>query len=192
MNRRMFGKQLATHLYPALRAEGFRGSGATLRRFSGGPLVHVFNVQGSDTGRHCYLNLGVHLMFLSDDERPAEKLLEHHCAFRKRMGKDWSYGSNETECDASARAAVDEWRTQGRTYFAPYMRFPEDFTRLLDAFDPDVAPHRSLIMGRIALALGRRSQASHIAQAALGLVGPVASSFRARLRELLADIARSV
>ena len=54
---------LARHLHPVLRAAGFKGSGATLRRISG-PLIHIFNVRGSRSAPVCYLNLGVHLAFL--------------------------------------------------------------------------------------------------------------------------------
>lgn len=63
MDRTTFMKALGARLYPILRANGFKGSGATLRRIKE-PIVHVFNVQGSAGSAQCYLNLGAHLTFL--------------------------------------------------------------------------------------------------------------------------------
>ena len=87
MDRKHFTSLLSKRLYPLLRAEGFRGTGATLRRVSE-PVVEVFNVQGSSGGDRCYLNLGVHLTFLPAAGGrivlPGE-LKESHCAFRTRI-----------------------------------------------------------------------------------------------------------
>src|SRR5689334_18774413 len=87
MNREYYLKSLAKTLYPTLRSEDFNGSGTTLRRLRG-PLIHVFNVQGSSDSRRCYMNLGAHLDFLpSGGGRVCDpkKIKEYECAFRGRM-----------------------------------------------------------------------------------------------------------
>ena len=124
MDRKLFTSLLSKHLYPRLRAEGFRGSGTTLRRVEE-PVVEVFNVQGSSGGDRCYFNLGLHLTFL-----PAEggqlvaprDLSESHCAFRARIDPPagqqfgWSYGSSESEAESNASRAVLEWERQAKPF----------------------------------------------------------------------------
>src|SRR5262245_59375256 len=82
-----FRRNLQKSLWRALRAEGFSGSGNTLRRLDL-PIIHVFNIQGSPPGGSCYLNLGSHLAFLpaegGEAVAPAD-MLEYHCAFRGRV-----------------------------------------------------------------------------------------------------------
>ena len=87
MTRTAFLKLLTRHLYPVLKAEGFEGSGQTLRRIRG-PIVHVFNVQGASGGKACYLNLGAHYDFLPCEGGafvPPAEIEESHCVFRERI-----------------------------------------------------------------------------------------------------------
>jgi hypothetical protein len=115
MDLAAFKKGLARHLYPVLRGEGFKGSGATLRRVAG-PLVHVFNMQGNQGGARCYLNLGVQLDFLLPGAaRPLEQVLEYECEFRERIDPPdahalgWGFGNSPEETDTNARAVVAQW-----------------------------------------------------------------------------------
>lgn len=187
-----FQKALATHLYPVLRREGFKGSGATLRRVDA-PLVHIFNVQGSAAGGRCYLNLGVQLDFLSSaGAHPLDKLLEHDCAFRERLhatagGGHWHYGAAAQDCAAGAQAAVVAWEDRGRPWFARMARWPADFAALVDTFDIHTAhPARGLRMAMIARRLGDAPRARAIADAALARTPERASGLREDLRRFLA------
>ncbi len=56
---------LGEAIYPSLRAEGFAGSGETLRKRLG-EVVQVVNVQGGSAADRCYVNLGIHLSFLPE------------------------------------------------------------------------------------------------------------------------------
>jgi hypothetical protein len=191
MNLPAFTKLLSRHLYPILRQEGFRGSGANLRRING-PLVHVFNVQGSSGSERCYLNLGAHLAFLSANSKDwqPEKALEYDCAFRTRLSPPaeqafgWSYGNSEAEAEANALCAVAAWEGEGRPFFAQYATFPDDFVRLVAEFSPDQAhPGACLTMARIAAHLGDPARAASIAASALGRVGAQATTLRHSLHQ---------
>lgn len=56
MDREGFLRLLSKHFYPLIRAEGFKGSGSTLRRIDG-PLLHIINIQGSSAADGFYVNL---------------------------------------------------------------------------------------------------------------------------------------
>lgn len=194
MDLQTFQKALGAHLYPVLRREGFKGSGATLRRVQG-PLVHVFNVQGSAGGSRCYFNLGAQLEFLrGTSAKPLDKLLEHECSFSDRLhstpdGGDWPYGASAQDCEATAHAAVAAWEARARPWFARLSRWPEDFAAMVDAFDP-LAAHaaRGLLMARIARQLGHTPRARAIAEPALARVPERASGLRADLQRFLAEL----
>jgi len=189
VNLEHFRKLLAKHLLPVLRAEGFRGSGATLRRVAA-PLVHVFNVQGSSGGERCYLILGAHLSFLSAQPLVPDKLLEYECAFRARLNPPeeaalgWSYGGSATAAEAMALAAVDVWRSQGRAFFAAYAVYPASFATLVEGFSPHTAhPAASLTMAKVAKQLGERERAKAIAMSAIQQVSSSAAALRRSLEE---------
>jgi hypothetical protein len=193
MDSQAFRQALTRHLYPVLRDEGFKGSGATLRRIAG-PVVHVFNVQGSGGGARCYLNLGVHLAFLTPG-RALSTLLEYDCALRDRMDPPaagalgWDYGHSEDELEANARATVAAWAARGRPFFARHGRWPEDFTALVAAFDAR-AGHAAtgLTIARIAHELGDTRRARAIAEIALANTPPRASGLRHDLAQLLSGL----
>ena len=195
MDLAAFKKGLARHLHPVLRGEGFKGSGATLRRVAG-PLVHVFNVQGSQGGARCYLNLGVQLDFLLPGAvRPLEQVLEYECEFRERTDPPdaralgWGFGDSPEEADANARAVVAQWEAQGRSFFARFGRWPDDFATLARNFDLERGhPAAGRSMARIASRLGDPVRARAIAEAALRNAPQGASGLRHDLRQLLAGL----
>ena len=178
MNHRLFTSLLSKRLYPLLRAEGFRGSGTTLRRVSE-PVVEVFNVQASSGGNRCYLNLGVHLTFLPAEGgqvvEPGE-LKESHCAFRTRVDPPpeqqfgWSYGSSEEEAEGNVDRITHEWERQAQPFFASHS-YPAGVAAMLEAVSPaDVHPKHLLTFARIARQLGRTERAMLLGRAALGKV----------------------
>ena len=195
MNRDQFAKLLATRLYPVLRAEGFRGSGATLRRIAG-PVVHVFNLQGSVGGQRCYLNLGAHVLLLPHGEGDApdpKKIMEYDCLFRDRLEppvahpQGWLYGDSEEAAESMAALVVEAWHRQAAPFFARYATYPGDFDRLVNELDADgLHPGRCLDMARLAMHLGFSSRAAAIAQSALPRAPERATGLKSNLRHVIA------
>jgi hypothetical protein len=116
MDRKLFSSLLVKRLYPHLRAQGYRGSGTTLRRIAE-PVVEVFNVQASSGGDRCYFNLALHLTFLPPQGgkivEPGE-LTESQCAFRSRIDPPpsqkfgWAYGSSVQEAESNVERVLLE------------------------------------------------------------------------------------
>jgi hypothetical protein len=185
MDLQAFTKLLSRRLYPLLRKEGFKGSGTTLRRIDG-PLVQVFNMQGSSGGARCYINLGAHLSFLSAGEAgnwQPEKVSEAQCAFRDRIEPPpeqpfgWAYGASEEEADRNVTALIAAWESQGHAFFARYATYPDDFARLVETLVPDeVHPATCLTMARLALQLGDKGKALALADSGLARAKPQATS----------------
>jgi len=197
MDRQFFLKLLSKQLYPTLRSEGFKGSGSTLRRIVG-PLVHVFNVQGSKYGDQCYLNLGVHLTFLPPEgglSVPVESIEESHCVFRQRIhpptgaASGWAYGGSTEEAESVVELVINEWQTQGRMYFREYESYPDSFIRLVLNTEPAAVHARvGLHFARIATHLGRTEEAIGFARAGLVSVSERATSLRHDLAAVLKSL----
>ncbi|WP_442678149.1 DUF4304 domain-containing protein [Sphingomonas sp. ASY06-1R] len=190
MNRKLFLKLLGEHLYPILRAEGFVGTGATLRRIDG-PVIHVFNVQGARSGGEFYLNLGAHLSFLPSAGGGAidpQEIDEPSCVFRDRLDPPpgpefgWSYCASPEEAAESVAFIVSEWESVGRAFFARYACYPQSFEALIRKEDPDqVHPSAARTLARIAIELGRPVRASDFLEAALRRVPERATLLKADL-----------
>jgi len=195
MNRTVFLKLLAQKLHPVLKAEGFEGTGQTLRRIDG-PMIHVFNVQGASGGKKCYLNLGAHLDFLPTEGGGSvapDATEESHCVFRDRLepppahGSDWAYGQTKEEAEANVDLIVREWAGAGRAFFARYGSYPQSFEQLLREADPkQIHPRNGLHLARIAVHLGDRERARVLVDEALARAPERAASLKADLAEVLA------
>lgn len=197
MDRKLFSSLLAKRLYPHLRAQGYRGSGTTLRRIAE-PAVEVFNVQASSDGSRCYFNLGLHLTFL-----PAaggqivvpNELTESQCAFRSRIDPPpgqqfgWAYGSSAQDAESNVECALLEWERQAKPFFEAHS-YPSGLARLLEDLSvAEVHPNHLLTFARVALQLGQRERALYIARSALERVTPAASGLRHSINQLLAHAA---
>ena len=179
MDRSGFLKLLSKELYPLLRAEGFRGSGTTLRRITE-PLVHIFNFQGSISSDECYINLGTHLSFLpsvGSKVLPAASLKEYHCVFRDRIepptgqAHGWAYGQTP------------------EPFFRRYASYPESFVSLVNGTDPDeIHPSDALQYARIAVHLGLRDRARAFAEAGLASTPETATTLLANLKAFVAEL----
>jgi hypothetical protein len=187
LRRDSFLKLLARDFYPGLRSEGFKGSGATLRRVQE-PFVHVVNFQGSDSGKGFYVNLGAHPVFLpleGGGTAEPERIDDAACAFRDRIAPPggalrWPYRRTAIESLAT------EWPLQGQPFFARYATFPGDLVTLVKASvrEPP-GSNEALRDARIALHLGLRDDALVLARGALATVGPVATGLKAELERFL-------
>jgi|GEM_PF-301097 len=194
VDRKTFLSLLSRQLYPVLRAEGFKGSGTTLRRLDG-PVIHVFNVQGSSSGNQCYLNLGAHLSFLPGEGGSvvqAAKIEEPHCIFRERLvpppGKQfgWAYGSTIEQAEENIEFIVSEWPSLGRPFFDRYKNFPESFVALVSGTSPStIHPRDCLHFARICKELDLADLAVAFARSGRERVGERAIGLRADLDKIL-------
>jgi hypothetical protein len=194
MDRSQFIKALAGRLYPILRAEGFRGSGTTLRR-TNAPVVHVFNVQGSSSGARCYVNLGAHLLFLptaGGGEPDAATLKEYECVFRERIDPPpgsafgWSYGETAEEMHETIELVCEYWTLFGQSFFNRYSEYPQSFVSLLNEVDASkVHPMDLLNFARIASHLGDRVRCASLAKEGLKRCPERATSLRAYLEQVV-------
>lgn len=194
MNRNAFLKLLTQRLYPVLQAEGFVGSGQTLRRIDG-PVIHVFNVQGSAKGSECYLNLGAHLAFLPTEgggEVDPLSIEESHCVFRDRMDPPpgpefgWAYGATAEAAKENVEFIVSEWPSQGKAFFDRYARYPQSFEQLLLDSDANALHARTnLHLARIAMHLGREDLAREFVQVGLEKAPERAMGLKADLIRVL-------
>ena len=191
MKRDSFLRLLADQFYPALREEGFRGSGTTLRRIQE-PVVHVVEIQGSTSATGFYVNVGAHLLFLPTESGvPAvpDGLKATECAFQDRIipsareGR-WPYRRT------SVGPLLKQWRVQGHAFFKKYSSFPDDFNALVEAFllEKPRESYAGLKYAQIARQLGRRDDAAALARESLANVPPVATILRAMLGQFLDEI----
>jgi len=193
MDRKAFTKALATRLYPILRAEGFRGSGSTLRRTKG-LVIHVFNVQGSSDATTCYLNLGAHLLFLpmpGGGQPDAEVLKEYQCVFRDRIDPPtgspfgWFYGNTIEELNEQIEYICDHWPIYGHAFFDQYSEYPQSFLALLNKVDATaVHPMELLTLARIAKHMSDHARSVAFAQEALNRCPERATGLRAELEQI--------
>jgi hypothetical protein len=113
------------HLSPALKSDGFLGSGRTFRRLSG-DFIHVVNVQGSRYGGMFAVNLGIQPRCIPDvvgNSPDATKIREELCEFRRRLSETmsdqwWEHEASKESMDAAVRAAASVYTTTGRRLFS--------------------------------------------------------------------------
>lgn len=194
MDRKSFTKALVSKLYPMLRAEGFKGSGTTLRR-ENAPVIHVFNIQGSRGASGFYLNLGVHLSFLPTEgggEVVSAKLMEYQCSFRSRFEPPagpqfaWSYGRDTAEMNETITFICDHWSIYAKPFFERYERYPSSFETLLHEIDLKTAHPRELLkFARIAHQLRQGDRCQAFAEEGMNRCPERATGLRAHLLELL-------
>lgn len=194
MNRTTFLKLLTHRLFPVLKAEGFQGSGQTLRRIDG-PVIHVFNVQGASGGKACYLNLGAHLDFLPPEGGTPvapEALEESHCVFRDRLDPPpgaafgWAYGETKEQAEENVEFIVSEWEGPGRAFFARHGSYPQSFEQMLQETDPhQIHARNALHLARIAMHLGDRARAQALVEAGLARAPERATALKTDLANVL-------
>jgi hypothetical protein len=194
MNRTTFLRLLEKKLFPVLKAEGFEGTGQTLRRIDG-PVIHVFNVQGASGGKACYLNLGAHLAFLPTEgggQVAPEAIEESHCVFRDRMDPPpgeafgWAYGTSKEQAEESVEFIVSEWSGPGRAFFAKHGNYPRSFEQMLRETEPNqIHARTALHLARIAVHLGDRERARVLVDAGLACAPERATSLKADLAKVL-------
>jgi hypothetical protein len=196
MTEHPFRKKLSKELFSVLRAEGFKGSGATLRRNSK-PLIHVFNIQAGTKlyAGGCFINLGVHLEGLQLPGgsllASAEKITEPECLFRTRIDPprgepSWRYPTDEGSMNKLLAEIQEEWVNHGRAFFDSYS-YPESFEKLINECNlVTTDAYRLVLNARIALRLGDLPRAVAFAQNVLNRLG-VWEVFRSECLLLMQD-----
>jgi len=193
MDSVQFQKLLAKRFYPVLRKEGFKGSGSTLRRINE-PLVHVFNIQGSSSGKGFYVNLGAHLQFLGSKQ--SAKTRECDCVFRDRIdprannpGKRWVYGDSEIESCAVIDELANEWNNSGRSFFDQFATYPDSFELLIQTTDTsEMNPFHIFTYAKIARQLGHAGVAEGMVCEAIPRVDERAKSLLGNLKSFLREL----
>jgi hypothetical protein len=197
MNRTYFLRTLAKHFYPTLRAAGFVGSGSTLRRING-PVVHVFNVQGSVYGRVFFINLGATLTFLDvhglndatvKTARESQCILRHRLSSRGDPRREWQYGATATAAELEVDDVGAAWEVEGKKWFSQYTSYPEDFRTLI--FAPTVLqshPEQLLFLAKIAIHLDEQAKAHALLREALARCPEAAPGLRKDLVQLLGTL----
>jgi hypothetical protein len=129
-SNKLVDKAIREILAPVLRADGFKGSGRTFRRYRG-ELVHVFSVLGSRWGGALYAGLGVHLRFLvfpQDLPWTWEKISEHNCFLRSALAPGgWRHEEDEASIFAAIQSIRTLYESHGRAEFDRFSQFPESF-----------------------------------------------------------------
>jgi len=198
VNRNQFLKLLEKQLYPVLRDEGFTGKGQTLRRLRS-PVIHVFNVQGSNRGHQCYLNLGTHLAFLPPEGGlpvSIDAIEVGNCVFRDRIEPPaggafgWPYGDSMEEAEETVTFIVSEWLRVGQAFFSRYAYYPASFEQLVVESDPEKLSVRSALhLARIATHLGQQERAREFINSGLARIPERATGLKADFEALLQTIA---
>jgi hypothetical protein len=192
MDRKTFQKALGKAFYPRLRSAGFVGSGVTRRRFID-PIIQVINVQGSQWGAGCYINLGVHLRGLATagGQAATDQPMEYQCIIRTRLDPPpeigrgiWPYGSTQGEATQVAESLATEFASRGEAFFARASRWPGDFTAMV-AGDVKSLGVQGLNLARLAEHLGMANDARRIAQETLAATPASATALRAALEAFL-------
>lgn len=195
MQRASFFRLVSQRLYPACRAAGFKGSGATLRRLQG-PVLHVFNLQGSAGGAAFYVNLGATLTSLGlhgVTPATASSAKAYSCAFQERLDPPgrprmaWPCPTTDAEADHTLDALARQVVSVAEPWFARHGTWPDSFA-LLTASETALTLHPAHmhVLARVALLLNDRPRAAVLARAALARCPATASSLRDDLHQVLA------
>ena len=107
------------HMAPILRADGFKGSGATFRRVREGQ-IHVLNVQGSRGGGRFYINLSIQPLAIEDAAHRApdpKSIKEYECEFRRRLGEWWEFARTQESMNSAVIDATSLYEHTGRALF---------------------------------------------------------------------------
>ncbi len=197
MDRTAFLRLLSRQLFPQLRADGFAGSGSTLRR-SIGPVLQVFNVQGSTDATSFFVNLGATLLPLVPGPEPvASEVKEYQCIFRARLHPSdpprqaWAYGETEDDAADVAARLHDAYRTRGRAWFDDHGGAPGSLRRRIE--DPAAMalhPAHVLSMARIAEQIGDIDRCRQLASEGLRRAPERATGLVADFHRLLDRVGR--
>jgi hypothetical protein len=113
------------YLGPALKSDGFLGSGRTFRRMSGA-LILVVQVQGSRYGSEFAINLGIQPRSIPDvvgNQPDVKKIKVEFCEFRRRLSEAendqwWEHAGSKESMDAAVQAAASVYAAVGRRLFS--------------------------------------------------------------------------
>jgi hypothetical protein len=184
-----FHQLLKRDFSPAVRADGFKGSGRTFWRVKD-ERIDILNIQGSKWGGQCCVNLGVHYSFLPSESGGSvtdpRKFREYDCVFRERLREAgegdhwWSSGTSDVEAEASAASLVDTYKRRARLFYEKFEPFPDVFEVVsparLDAGDLSQMPAgqtdvmAALTMAKIMRHIGRLDRCREFAEVGLRLI----------------------
>ena len=196
-------KAIKGHFAPALRRDGFGGTGQRYWRVVG-DQCQVVEVQGSRHGGEFAVNLGIQPLSVPFrwGEMNPKRLRQMECMFRRRLAiRDgdqwWRYSPNQQSMDAAARDAWTVYEQVGREQ----LQFMAQRNSPLNTVTPDAfvagtfdfkgfantGVLMALTLAQMRRAAGNGIDARGFASAALKEIGdgPVGSGLKLELRQLL-------
>ena len=198
------GKAIQTQFAPALRRDGFAGTGQRYWRVVG-DQCQLVEVQGSRYGGKFAVNLAIQPLCapLLSGEFPDPKRIHHpECTFRKRLAIQrgdqwWGYQPNQQSMDAAAHAACAVYEQVGKGQ----LEFMAQPNSPVNTLTPEAFAARSFnfqgfgwlsidlarTLAYMRKAAGDSAGAHGFAQLALEEIGdkPTGSALKAELRALL-------
>lgn len=191
---------IKVRLAPALREDGFSGSGRNFRRLNG-DMIDLLQIQGSMGGDAFYINLAIQPVgapCVLGELPDFKKLKVQNCLFSRRLEPArhdrWSYGLAAASMDAAVDDAKSVYSLDGRAAFAtasgPHSVLKTVTASQLANGDVDLAGFGGLGIGTIqSLAVmrfvsGDRVEASAFAR--LGLSHGARTGLRDELEAIIA------
>ena len=193
-SKKIFYTQLNDNFVPLLREQDFMGSGQHFKRIKD-EVVHAINIQNSNYGGSCCINLGLHFTFLpvcwdSTKILDPKKIKEIDCEFRARLapkGKtdySWKFdgGGLFGNTSKSIKHLNETFNEVGNDFFERFDSI-ESITSLLeisllkqsdfiDSAAGIIMPVRgALTMARIYKHLGNRELQNKYATTGLQIIG---------------------
>lgn len=192
---------LRAHFVPALRKDGFVGTGRTFRRIVG-DIIQVCNVQGSYSGGRFAVNLAIQPACIPDvvgNMPDPNKIMELECVFRKRLSESrgdqwWQHDGSRESMDAAVISAVAVYCSHGRPVLDMFCGFASPLGTITpDAFENGHYDFHGFgntkVLMALALALYRKHHgdseaARRFASIGLAMAGPSFAG-RRKLQDLI-------
>ena len=195
-----------TQFVPLLRAEGFRGSGRTFRR-QRNECVQIVNLQTSNSGGRCAVNLAVGFTFMNGID--ADNVNQEDCDFRRRLCPDadqtdhwWNFGDGAGATQASVSNLIETYSRRGIPFFTRFGEFPGVYADVSveDIRTPSKGKlpggttnvRNALAFARICLHLKQHAKAKEFLLYGLEVCGPMAAGIRGQIKQLMREIEPSI
>jgi Domain of unknown function (DUF4304) len=180
------------HFAPALRKDGFTGSGRIFRRVHG-EFVQIIGVQGSRHGGQFAINLALHPLSIPDvlgNMPDSKKMTDALCEFRRRLASNgtdqwWSHENTIESMSQAITEAAEVYMSVGRPLLnqlggehSPLnditAQVLEDQPSALQGF-ASTKVRTALVLARMRQASGNKAAAIEFAKLGLASVGSAVS-----------------
>ncbi len=198
-----FSKEI---LSPRIRALGFKGSGANFRRTTD-RYIHTIQVFQDKYGGECWIELGVHLVFLPDsceNKIDIKNIKTIDCFIRKDLMQDngnrnFDNGETPEEINETLSAIANLIETKAIDFFGNFTKFPEPFESLSTINQTELPEYLRentwmgtssricMQLARIKLILGDKEKAYELAKYGAEVLEPKNPTLRIHFEKILRD-----